>query len=118
MQHRPYRHVQQEKDRGGQAMDQENVHHGKGESDANDAGHRLSLGQPQSDELVMDMIPVRQEKGLALAPTVQHHTYHIQHRNYQERECDHDGTGKGAFLQRVGHAQADSHHGKQHPDSE
>lgn len=56
MQHRPYRHVQQEKDRGGQAMDQENVHHGKGESDANDAGHRLSLGQPQSDELVMDMI--------------------------------------------------------------
>ena len=118
MQHRPYRHVQQEKKGGGQIMDKGYVHHHKGESDADDADHGLPLGHSQSDELVVDMVLVRQEKGLAAAPTVQDYPYHIQHGYDQERERDHDGTGKDAFLHRVGHAQTDGHHREQHPDGE
>ena len=81
MQHRPCRHVQHEKDGGGEIVDQEHVHHGKGEGDADDTYQSLTLRHAQGYELVVDMIPVRQEKGLPAPPTVQYDPHHIKHRN-------------------------------------
>ena len=118
MQHRPCRHVQHEKDGGGEIVDQEHVHHGKGEGDADDTYQSLTLRHAQGYELVVDMIPVRQEKGLPAPPTVQYDPHHIKHRHDQEREGSHDSTGKDAFLHRIGHAQANGHHRQQHSDGE
>ena len=86
IQGRPYHNVYHEHQRVVQAMHRQEVEGTEAGGHQQDGDHGHARGEPHGQELVMDVVLVRQEGVLAVPYTVQDNPYHVERGNEQHAE--------------------------------
>lgn len=88
VEHYPYSDVDAQDIRDVHVADHQEVEQDEHQREHTDAYHHHSHFQPTSQQLVMDMVLVRQERVLLVSQTVAHHSHHVEQRH------QHRGKGK------------------------
>lgn len=91
---------------------QRHVDQDKHQREQTDAYHHLSHFQPTSQQLVVDMVLVRQERVLLVSQPVAHHSHHVEQRHQHGGKRQHHvivahGTGMHIHRTQVNHQEAD-----------
>ena len=86
---RPHRQVDHKNQRHIQILRQPHIHHRKQQRHCHNRDHRHPLRKTDSQQLMMNMILVRQERILTMTHAVEIHPHHITARHQQRRERQH-----------------------------
>ena len=112
VEHNPYYDVDAQDIRDVDIPYQRYVDQDKHQREQTDAYHHLSHFQPTSQQLVMDMVLVRQERVLLVSQSVAHHSHHVEQRHQHGGKCQHHvivahGTRMHIHRTQVNHQEAD-----------
>lgn len=112
MEHNPYHDVDGQDIRDVHVADHQEVEQDKHQRERTDAHHHLSHPQSTSQQLVVDMILVRQERVLLASQSVAHHSHHVEQRHQHGGKRQHHvivahSTGMHIHRTQVNHQEAD-----------
>lgn len=112
VEHNPYHDVDAQDIRDVDIPYQRHVDQDKHQREQTDAYHYLSHFQTTSQQLVMDMVLVRQERVLLVSQSVAHHSHHVEQRHQHGGKRQHHvivahGTGMHIHRTQVNHQETD-----------
>lgn len=112
VEHNPYHDVYAQDIRDVDIPYQRHVDQDKHQREQTDAYHHLSHFQPTSQQLVVDMVLVGQERILLVSQPVAHHSHHVEQRHQHGGKRQHHvivahGTGMHIHRTQVNHQETD-----------